>query len=106
MISLKSKKEKVFPHISEMKSQLYTKIAMQLQIILLQEKQLINKFDTRRAKLKHRSRHSHSLIEGYMDLIAQIEVKLINKVMDLKEELEKLEREQWENADSVNLIPK
>ena len=26
--------------------------------------------------------------------------------MDLKEELGKLEREQWENEDSLNLIPK
>ena len=67
-----------------MKSQLYTKTEMQLQIILPQEKQLINKFNTRRAKLKHSSSHKHSLIEDYMDLIAQIEVKLRNKEMDLK----------------------
>ena len=41
-----------------------------------------------------------------MDSIAQIEVKLINNVMDLKEELGRLEMEQWENDDSLNLIPK
>ena len=79
---------------------------MQLQIILPQEKQLINKFDTQRAKLKHSSGHKHSLIGDYMDLIAQIEVKLINKGVDLKEELGKLAREQWENDDSLNLVPK
>ena len=88
IISLKPKKEKEFPHISEMKSQLYTKTA-----ILLQEKQLINKFDTRGAKFKHRSRHNHILIEDYVDSIAQIEVKSIKKEMDLQEELG---REQWE----------
>ena len=41
----KDKKKKKFPHISEMKSQRYTKTAMLLQIILPQEKQLINKLD-------------------------------------------------------------
>ena len=106
IISLKIKKGNEFPHISEMKSQLYTKTAMMLQITLSQEKELINKFDTQRAKLKHNSGHNQSLIDDYMDLIAQIEVKLINKEMDLKEELGRLEREQWEKDDSLNLIPK
>ena len=106
IISLKIEKGNEFPHISEMKSQLYTKTAMLLQITLSQVKELINKFDTQRAKLKHNSGHNQSLIDDYMDLIAQIEVKLINKEMDLKEEVGRLGREQWEKDDSLNLIPK
>ena len=63
IISLKIKKGNEFPHISEMKSQLYTKTAMLLQITLSQEKELINKCDTQRAKLKHNSGHNQSLID-------------------------------------------
>ena len=89
-----------------MGSQLCTKTAILLKCILPNEESTVRTFDKCRWQLKHSSIHNMSLENDYMDLIARIEVKVITKEMDLKDELRILEKEQWDKDKGLSLSPK
>ena len=81
---------KSFIDVSVNKSKFYTRTATLLCDILPEENQLIRKFDKQRNILKSIKNNDRLLAKTmYMDTLAQLEVKVINKEYNLKAELGK-----------------
>ena len=57
---------------------------------------LTTKFDGRRKLLKLCSKRDKLLEDDFMDVVTQVEVKIINKESNLKAELADIEQQQWE----------
>ena len=94
------------PEYCEMASQFCMKTATQLiHTILPHEVLLTTKFDKRRKLLKLCLKRDKLLEDDYMDVVAQVEVKIINKESNLKAELADTEQQQWENDEGLSLIP-
>ena len=66
---------------------------------------LTRKFDKRRKQLKLCTKRDKLLEDDYMDVVAEVEVK-VNKQSNLKAELTEIEQQQWENDEGLSLIPK
>ena len=94
------------PNFCELKPRFCTNTATVLYSIFPNEETLIAKFDKRRTQLKHNVNYNKLIEDDYLDLVAQIEVKVLNKDDCLKQELKKIERDQWESDDGLSLVPK
>ena len=103
-MTIKPKKE--IPDYNEMKSQFCTKTAILINNILPHEILLTRKFDKRRKQLKLSTTYDKLLLDDYMDVVAEVEVKVVNKESSLKTELAEIEQQQWENDEGLSLIPK
>ena len=73
---------------ASIESKFYTRNATFLYDILPEEIQLIRKFDMQRNVRKTIKTNDHL----YMDILAQLEVKVINKEWNLKAELKEIEQ--------------
>ena len=100
IIKLKTK----MPEYCKMTSQFCTRTATLIHNILPHEVILTTKFE-RRNLLKLCSKREKSLEDDYMDVVAQVEVILINKESSLKAELADIEQQQRENDEGLFLIP-
>ena len=101
-MTIKPKKE--IPDYCEMKSQFCTKTAILINNILPHDVIFTRKFDKRRKQLKLCTKRDKLLDDDYMDVVAEVEVKVVNKQSSLKAELTEIE--QWENDEGLSLIPK
>ena len=79
----------------EMEALFSTKTAQLLYDILPEEVEAISKFDKIRKKLKLSNTCDNLLEDTYMDIVARLEVKIINKEETLKSELTSMEQHQW-----------
>ena len=103
-MTIKPKKE--IPDYCEMKSQFCTKTAILINNILPHEVILTREFDKRRKQLKLCTKRDKLLEDDYMDVVAEVEVKVVNKQSSLKAELTEIEQQQWEIDEGLSLSPK
>ena len=103
IISLKPINE--FTKCYKMNATFSTKTAQLLHDILPAEVEIIRTFDTIRKQLKLCKTRDNLLEESYMDIVARLEVKIINREDKLKLELTNMEQQLWQKEEGLSLIP-